>query len=75
MQPAVFFGVVVLVFGMDILGSAPLVALIGVLVALFSVGLGLLVSNLVRSLDAVTRRSWGQFSRCAPWTGSDGPWR
>jgi hypothetical protein len=49
MQLAVFFGVGIFAFGMSVEGSLFLVALIGILVILFSVGLGLLVSNFVRS--------------------------
>jgi ABC-2 type transport system permease protein len=54
MQMAVFFGAGILLFGMTIYGSPLLVGLVGVLVILFGVGLGLLISSFVRSRDAAS---------------------
>lgn len=54
MQLAVFFGAGVFLFGMTIYGSPLLVGLVGVLVILFGVGLGLLISSFVRSRDAAS---------------------
>lgn len=54
MQLAVFFGTGILLFGMTVYGSLLLVGLVGVLVILFGVGLGLLISSFVRSRDAAS---------------------
>lgn len=54
MQLAVFFGAGILLFGMTVYGSLLLVGLVGVLVILFGVGLGLLISSFVRSRDAAS---------------------
>lgn len=53
LQFLLFFGVGILVFGMQIMGSPWLLALIGALVIAFGVGLGLLVTAFVRSSDAI----------------------
>lgn len=53
-QLVVFFGVGILLFGMTVYGSLLLVGLIGVLVVLFGVGLGLLVSSFVGSQEAAS---------------------
>lgn len=54
MQVLVFFGVGVSVFGLEIVGSILLVALISALVILLGVGLGLLVSAFTRSQEAAS---------------------
>jgi ABC-2 type transport system permease protein len=54
MQIIVFFGVGILVFGLEIAGNILLVALISAFVILMGVGLGLLVSTFARSADAAT---------------------
>jgi ABC-2 type transport system permease protein len=53
-QIMVLFGVGILVFGMVIEGSIPLVALIGALVVLLGMGLGLAIARFIRSGKAAT---------------------
>ena len=53
-QTIIFFGIGILVFGLQIAGSILLVALISVFVIIMSVSFGLLISTFARSVDAAS---------------------